>query len=1106
MNGGDFRFGEWRVWPQFNRIERAGQAQALEPRLMQVLCALCGHPGQVLSAEELLRLCWGSTVYGDGPVHKAVAQLRKALHDSPGRARYVETIRKRGYRTVAEVTPAAGRAFAPAGRTTWSDGSPFRGLEAFQPRHAAVFFGRAQAEAGLLACMRAQQARGCALTVVLGPSGSGKTSLVQAGVLPALLAGAAMADATRLDLAGLERCGAWSLLAEALHRLRIGTRAILSGHSTDALARMLRTSPASVVAELAWLMDGAAATRQGMTLGLFVDQWEKLMLASPGAKADGAASDFAETLLTLASCGRLQIVIACRNDFYPQLARIPALMSVKPYGGHYDLPAPNPGEIAQMVRLPARAAGLTFGTDPSTRIQLDDALCADAAASPDALPLLQYALHLLYEARSPIGELEFSAYRRFGGIEGALSYRAESLLAGLDERQQDCLPRVLALLVNLPEERSVVVGRRVPWSALCSDAERALVQALVDSRLLVSDLVAGTPTFGVAHEALLRRWTRATAWIDQHRALLRVRSRVSVQAGRWLEAGRNPDLLLPAGRQLEEAVLLEGRDGIPLTDAERELIGASAKRAARARRLRRAALASIMVLAMLSAALALLATLADQRAQARRAQAEGLMGYMLGDLADKLRPLGRLDLLEGISNQAFAYLATAGHDAGHAAEQRQRAQALLVIAEVRLAQGDPDSATAALRASRQWLLRRLSQAPSDAMALKLMGANAFWLGKIRLDRNDWSQAERHFNEYLSASQRWRRHHPDDVEAWIEESYALNSLGSLWLKSGQVQRAAAAFADSVDLKQRALRHRPDDAILRAELADSLSWTATAQQRDGRLREAIATYRQATAMIGDLQDNPSDAVWRHRFAYALMHGAELSRAVGDEEKAAADLRRASGMLERLVKEHPDRLDWQRDWFYSQLQTEALSPHRPRSRSIQRLNALLERMDALADKDPGNAQWLRLKASTGTLLAQTLAQEGHRAPARQQIRRSLSILKNAYADNPDNIAGREALANAWLAAASILPDSGADRGACAEAAGLLAPSAQSSRDYRILVPWMRSQACLGQHAAAASTRDVLDTIGYRYGGRDDLAPHLATQGEQPHESSSEPRPAEP
>ncbi|MCB9679748.1 MAG: hypothetical protein H6737_31870 [Alphaproteobacteria bacterium] len=58
---------------------------------------------------------------------------------------------------------------------------PYRGLDSFQPEHAALFFGRDEQAASL-----ANRIRRHPVVTVTGPSGSGKSSLVRAGVLPRL--------------------------------------------------------------------------------------------------------------------------------------------------------------------------------------------------------------------------------------------------------------------------------------------------------------------------------------------------------------------------------------------------------------------------------------------------------------------------------------------------------------------------------------------------------------------------------------------------------------------------------------------------------------------------------------------------------------------------------------------------------------------------------------------------------------------------------------------------------------------------------------------------------------------------------------------------------
>src|SRR5689334_807196 len=103
MDGRGFRFGDWQVDVGGNSLSHGDARATLEPRAMDVLRYLCRHPGAVIPAEELLQTCWGTAELGDNPVHKAIAQLRRALGDSSTEPRYIETVRKRGYRAIAAV-------------------------------------------------------------------------------------------------------------------------------------------------------------------------------------------------------------------------------------------------------------------------------------------------------------------------------------------------------------------------------------------------------------------------------------------------------------------------------------------------------------------------------------------------------------------------------------------------------------------------------------------------------------------------------------------------------------------------------------------------------------------------------------------------------------------------------------------------------------------------------------------------------------------------------------------------------------------------------------------------------------------------------------------
>lgn len=949
-----FHFGDWLVRRDTNSLEQGSVRRQMEPRAMEVLAALCEQAGAVLSADQLLQRCWGTTDYSDNPVHKTIAQLRRLLDDSAGAPAYIETIRKRGYRTVAPVT----RAGPDAERGSWQDGSPFRGLRAFDAAHARVFFGRADALAALTAALVRQRENRRDLVLLLGPSGSGKTSLVRAGLVPALAGGDPMAvkSSAELDLGDVAEGQLLAGLASAMLDWQLDAQPLFPGHSAFSLGACLASDGRAVVAGLpAALRERAAAPNA--QLFLFLDRFEAVFAHAHVAAAQ--REQLIATIDALARSGSVIVVLACRNDFYPQLAAHPLLLEGKKTGGHVDLQPPTPHEIAQIIRLPARAANLSFGIDPRTQARLDDTLCLAAGALADALPLLQYTLEELYRLRSADDELEVAAYQHFGGLEGAIGVRAEEAFAALTEQQRAALPRVLSLLVTVSPDGNTATGRRAPWAALHAHAERELVNALVEARLFVSELVGAEAGFGLAHEALLRCWSRVSDWIAAHGDSLRARARVAQMAGRWTAAGRPGDLLLPDGQQLAEALALTVTPGMFLSAEELDLVQASRRKSRWRGRGRAAALGLMVVLALLAGLFGMRASLAGQVAQQKRIQAEGLMGFMLGDFADKLRPLGRLDLLDRVSAQALSYLA--GPAEGETASLKHRAKALAVLGEVRIARGDPDGASVALLAGKAILERQLELDSGDTELLKALGANAFWLGQISLDKSEWDLAHAYFSRYRDYADRLGKLAPVDIDTWIEQSYAQNSLGTLALRRGDPRAAAAAFLASIALKQKALAQRKQDPMLAADLADSMSWAGSSAEASGDLEEARGWYEAELRLVGPLRAAaPGNLLWTKKVSMALHHRATIALARGQSGAALADYRAANGLLKEVLRAEPANLSWQSNLMLGQLAVLRIEAAQGVTPAILKaLAELRQRSAALAARAPANTDWAKLQA---------------------------------------------------------------------------------------------------------------------------------------------------
>ncbi|QLE85262.1 AAA family ATPase [Shewanella sp. Scap07] len=844
MDETTFYFGDWQVEPKSNRLRAGDTVKQLEPKAMDVLKLLCQHDGEVLSSDEIVSHCWPDFDVGDNPLHKIINQLRRALGDSASSPTYIETIRKRGYRTLAPIKYLLGDQQGAA-TNTWQGASPFPGLQAYTPEHATVFFGRKAQVDTLLDRIANQVHFGRGFCLVLGPSGSGKSSLVQAGVLPNLMTpqgynGIKVNGYTSLDLADVGPNQLMLELASALLDWEINDVPVFYGESAEDIASKLAEQPQYIIRRCKTVLQEQADHLS--MFALFIDRLE-VLLSSP-LYSDEQRSQFVELIERFATSGVILVLSACRNDFYPQLVAYPPLMAGKAKGAHFDLSPPSRNELLQMIRLPAQAAQLTWQVDPQTGISLDELLCDEAASGLDVLPMLQYTLQALYLNRDDDNQLLVSVYHELGGIEGAIGKNAEQAIALLSQAQRDSLPKVLSQLVTLQHDDASITSRSGRWSLLTSDAEQALVQAMVDSRLFVSHLQNEVACFSIAHEALLRRWPRATEWIAAHKDSLSVKSRLQYLAKRWQEENKNKAYLLPAGKPLQEAQALASSELFSVSSSEVEFIQASNQRANVKTWTLRTTVLVLIMLTVTSVLMTVKSIDAENRALEKRLAAENLLGFMVGDFADKLRGIGRMDLLDGISNKALEYFSEQSNtsDASfYSFDARfQHGQTLEAMGEVAYSRGKIDEATAALLSAKSKLEALLIEQSQNLELLKTLGANAFWLGQIEYDASDWQATQPFFELYYQYSQQMYQIAPDDADALMELSYATNSLGSLLMKRQEFKQAKGYFEESLELKLLVLSKSPNDPMLIADVADTRSWLASVARSQGDIDLAISIH--------------------------------------------------------------------------------------------------------------------------------------------------------------------------------------------------------------------------------------------------------------------------
>lgn len=457
----------------------------------------------------------------------------------------------------------------------WTE-APYRGLETFQLEHADIFFGRDEEIYRLESLLRRrerEEGNSCAFVAAIGASGSGKSSLVRAGLRASL---------TRFNLdesvaqwrsavlvpgqtEGRPLEGLLDCLAEKDALPELAGGGVGAVELVEEFARDPRpTARLCLIPALR-----RAAEKAGGTVKLLVviDQFEELF-TDPRIGEDQRET-FLRVLEAVARTGLCWVVITLRSDFYQVVQKSATFLELKGDTGQFDLLPPGPESLRSIVAEPARLAGIRFERREPDGLSLASRILEDAQNQPDLLPLLSDLLLDLYLKRRVSDDtITFETYDAMGGLEGALSQRAEALFSGLSPAQQALLPEVLHALITVEAgSEAFAVRRRAALQALRDTPEKAgLVDALIAGRLLTAE---GGPrsavaTVSMAHEALIRGWARVADWVRENRDFLHIRSRVEQAQRRWEESGRDESLLLPAGLALEEGISLIGAEGLHL--------------------------------------------------------------------------------------------------------------------------------------------------------------------------------------------------------------------------------------------------------------------------------------------------------------------------------------------------------------------------------------------------------------------------------------------------------------------------------------------------------------------------------------------------------------
>jgi WD40 repeat protein/transcriptional regulator with XRE-family HTH domain len=461
---------------------------------------------------------------------------------------------------LAAVRGSAGPAAegpAPGESLAWS-GCPYLGLVPFEERDARVFYGRGEMVAQLVQWL-AGRLDGAGMLLVAGESGAGKSSLLRAGLMPWLAAGALGPGSERWPRRVIRPT------ASPLRELAMQLAEVASADPVS-VYRSLSAAPdeASMLVEQAVRIatsrgPAAGPDRPGDAAGcppprliLVVDQFEELFTA--GGDADADREDFITALHAAATVPAgpqnlpaAVVVGVVRADYLGRLIGYPALKAALE-AGPFTVGPMSEGELRLAVTGPAAEAGL------AVELALVEAVIAElregagGGLGSGVLPLMSQAMAATWQRRAG-NELTLRGYRRAGGVADSVNRSAQAAYDTLTGPQKDAARLVFTQLTVITVDGQFARRRchradlRAPGSPMAADID-AVIEVFSAQRLLV----LGEDSVEISHDALLQAWKQLQDWLGDDQIDRALYSQVITDADTWEGNGRDSSYLYQPGR------------------------------------------------------------------------------------------------------------------------------------------------------------------------------------------------------------------------------------------------------------------------------------------------------------------------------------------------------------------------------------------------------------------------------------------------------------------------------------------------------------------------------------------------------------------------------
>jgi eukaryotic-like serine/threonine-protein kinase len=503
------------------------------------------------------------------------------------------------------------------------------------------------------------------------------------------------------------------------------------------------------------------------------------------------------------------------------------------------------------------------------------------------------------------------------------------------------------------------------------------------------------------------------------------------------------------------------------------------------------AAAALVALALLGGALvslrqAVRATRAEHSVRLERnkamevsARADALLAFMLGDLRRRLATVGRLDVLEAVGDQAFAYFTSLQPGEINETTLASHASALTLIGDVRVDQARYPEALHSYQEAFARAVAVTERNPRAAAALFARGQAEFGIANVYWKRTELGSATEWFTRYRDTARALNALDPRNLDWRRELASAFNALAAVAMKRGELAAAREGFLGRLAAVNSLIEALPEDLELKYHAANTVSFLGSVAERSGDLAEALRRHGEEVARYEEiLQLDPRTPRWKFHLAAALSFQADILAATGQRAAAREALARARPLFEAAVTHDPMNRRWQTNLLIQNLKESTLAePDGAEETELRRIESTRQALEELAAKEPTDHR-IAFRLAMAWRLEARLRHATGRPDAALAAARACELGRTMIRDDAEMASEIGECAQAAIVAGRIAAAQGDAAGAVrhwTRAREVLAWLPAGTRHWRVLDPAARVATLMGQTEEAEALIVQLNQQGY-------------------------------